>query len=73
MGEIVVIGCLVATVVGLLLFLWQIYRLYKNHTRDMRRLARQCNRAIRDNNAAIEDICLESMRRDGYMFRRGSK
>ena len=73
MGEIICI-CLLAVIVivGTIYFIAS-YIDESNHRRDMRRQARGCRRDIRDNTNAIKDACLESMRRDGYMFRRGSK
>ncbi|MBQ6945390.1 MAG: hypothetical protein IJN43_13845 [Ruminococcus sp.] len=72
-GMALTILCLVLIVALAALYFYLSYVEQREHNKDMRRLARTRNRDIRDTERAFEDICLESMRRDGYMFRRGSK
>ena len=72
-GMLLTIISLIVAVGCFMIFCYLTYVEEKEHHKAMRRLARACNRDIRETERAIEDACLESMRRDGYMFRRGSK
>ena len=70
LGMLLTIIALVLMGVCFLIYCFVSYLEEKEHHKAMRRLARACNRDIRETERAIEDACLESMRRDGYMFRR---
>ena len=72
-GMLLTIISLFLMIVFFMIFCYCSYIEEREHHKAMRRLARAKNRDIRDTEKAIEDACLESMRRDGYMFRRGSK
>lgn len=70
MGMAITIICLILTVVFGAMYFYLSYVEQREHNKSMRRLARTRNRNLRDTEKAIEDACLESMRRDGYMFRK---
>ena len=60
--------------IGLLIcvagYLYFDYRERKDDAAAKRRLIRARTRALNENSRAIEDACLECLRRDGYLIRR---
>ena len=70
MGEIITYSTFLIMVASGLAYFYLSYIEEREHHKAMRRLARQKNRNIRDTARAIEDACIESIRRDGYLVRR---
>lgn len=70
MGEIITYSAFLIMVASGLAFFYISYAEEREHHKAMRRLARQKNRNLRDTTRAIEEACLESLRRDGYLVRR---